>query len=60
MISQLRSAIESILLVADEPVQEDVLARVTQASEDEVRAICREFQQDLVYLPPFFLRQLAV
>ncbi|GGG67588.1 SMC-Scp complex subunit ScpB [Corynebacterium pelargi] len=48
MISQLRSAIESVLLVADEPVQEDVLARVTQASEDEVRAICREFQQELL------------
>lgn len=49
MVSQIRSQIESILLVADEPVKASMLARVLQVEEAAVCATLDAIQQELTH-----------
>lgn len=46
-ISRLRSQIESLLLVADQPVATEVLARLVEAEPAQVAAVCTQWAQEL-------------
>lgn len=42
MLEETRSAIEAILMVADQPVPAQLLAQVTETSQDEIEALLRD------------------
>ena len=47
MVSQLRSRVESILLVVDNPVEAEDLAGVLDATREDVDAVLREWAGEL-------------
>jgi len=57
--TETRRAVEAILMVADQPIEAQLLAQVTETSVDDMEALLREMAAELVESRGFVLAEVA-